>query len=529
MMNIVLVLLIEVLIVIGFFLVSTWTLRKVCNLLTRVSVFRGKDTKIKVIRRNINGVLFFTCLLLIMGIIGVNGFLIYQGKNPQEYTITLINQIPSGFWLRLGFGIAQCVGVVIAAGFVIKLLNYWLQIAARKVKNLEQKPVNDENIDAFFTTLNRRITLGIWLWVLIVCSQFLQLSYLLTQYLYIGLTIYLIIASGLLILKTVGVIVDTLNALSIRYSSPDNLFRFYDRLGHLVPFLKSSLEFVVYVSTATLVVQQVQLIANLASFGIKIIKIIAIVFISRVIFEVIYLLLEEFLFKDQQLTETQRSRRLTMIPLFRSLLQYLIYFAVAVSILYILDINPTPILAGAGIIGLAVGLGAQTLINDIVSGFFILFENYYLVGDYIQAGKAEEKPVEGTVESIELRTTSIRHPNGQLQIIRNGDIGSVVNFSKQYIFACVDIGVASNCDLQPVYRLIGEIGQSLKLNDPDVLEPTFIEGVESLSESHLLLRTLTKVKPGKHLHIQRVLRQLYIDNFPDLGLLLPASIRKDED
>jgi small conductance mechanosensitive channel len=93
----------------------------------------------------------------------------------------------------------------------------------------------------------------------------------------------------------------------------------------------------------------------------------------------------------------------------------------------------------------------------------------------------------------------------------------------------VDIGVASNCDLQPVYKLIGEIGQSLKLNDPDVLEPTFIEGVESLSESHLLLRTLTKVKPGKHLHIQRVLRQLYIDNFPDLGILLPASIRKDED
>ena len=260
MMSIVLVLLIEFLIVIVFFLVSTWTLRKVCNLLTRVSLFRGKDTKIKVIRRNINGLLFFTCLLLILGIIGVNGFLIYQGKNPKEYTITLINQIPSGFWLRLGFGIAQCAGVVFAAGFVIKLLNYWLQIAAKKVKNLEQKPVNDENIDAFFTTLNRRITLGICLWILIVCSQFLQLPPVLTQYLYIGLTIYLIIATGLLILKTVGVIVDTLDALSIRYSSPDNLFRFYDRLGHLVPFLKSSLEFVVYVSTATLVVQQVQLI-----------------------------------------------------------------------------------------------------------------------------------------------------------------------------------------------------------------------------------------------------------------------------
>jgi len=82
--------------------------------------------------------------------------------------------------------------------------------------------------------------------------------------------------------------------------------------------------------------------------------------------------------------------------LFRSLLQYFIYFSVAVSILYILNINPTPILAGAGIVGIAVGLGAQTLINDIVCGFFILFENYYLVGDYIEAGKVEEKAVEGT-------------------------------------------------------------------------------------------------------------------------------------
>lgn len=246
-------------------------------------------------------------------------------------------------------------------------------------------------------------------------------------------------------------------------------------------------------------------------------------------FEVVYLLLEEVLLKNQNLTETQRSRRLTLIPLFRSLLQYFIYFSVAVSILYILDINPTPILAGAGIVGIAVGLGAQTLINDIVCGFFILFENYYLVGDYIEAGKAEEKAVEGTVEAIELRTTRIRHPNGQLHIIRNGDIGSITNYSKQYIFAVVEVNVPCDSNLSHIYEVIGEIGQQLKASDLDVLEATFVEGVESLSESHLLLRTLTKVKPGKHLHIQRVLRKLYMDNFQNQGILLPATIPKSED
>ncbi|QNP29564.1 mechanosensitive ion channel family protein [Cylindrospermopsis curvispora] len=523
------IILVEILAIAIFFLISRWLLTKFCHFLVQVPLFEGKPTKIRLIRRNVTALMLLTCLVVSLGIIGVNSFLIYQGENLKEYTINLIDRIPSGFWLGLGIAITQSLGVIIAAVFVIKLLHYWLKIGVKKVKSLDQNTADDESVDAFFTTLNRRITLGIWLWIVVVCTQFLKLPSIVTEYLYIGLRIYLSIAIGLLILKAVAAIVDILDVLSIRYSSPDNLLRFYERLRHLVPFLKRCLEFVVYVFTATLVVQQVQLIANLANFGVKIIKIIAIIFISRVVFEIIYLLLEEFLFTQQDLTDTQRSRRLTMIPLFRSLLQYLIYFGVAVSILYTLEINPTPILAGAGIIGIAVGLGAQTLINDIVCGFFILFENYYLVGDYIQAGKAEDKTVEGIVEAIELRTTRIRNTNGQLHIIRNGDIGSITNYSKQYIFATVDISVPANCNLSSVCQVIEEIGKKLKIDQLDVLESTFVEGVESLSESHLLLRTLTKVKPGKHLHIQRVLRQLYIDNFQDLGILLPPNITKVED
>jgi small conductance mechanosensitive channel len=393
----------------------------------------------------------------------------------------------------------------------LKVIKYWLEIASNRAKKLDQNTTDDESIDAFFTALNRRIRSGVWLWVLISCTQFLKLPTVVSEYLYIALRIYLLIGVGLLILKAVAAIVDTLDVLSVKYSSPDNLLRFYDRLQYLIPFLKRCLEFVIYVCIATLVIQQVELIAKLATFGLRIIKIIGIIFISRVLFEVLYLLLEEVLFNNNNLTETQKSRRLTLIPLFRSLLQYFVYFSVTISILYILDINPTPILAGAGIVGIAVGLGAQTLINDIVCGFFILFENYYLVGDYIEAGKAEEKTVEGTVEAIELRTTRIRHPNGQLHIIRNGDIGSITNYSKQYIFAVVEVDVPLDSNLAHIYQVIEEIGQQLKADDPDVLEPTLVDGVESLGESYLLLRTLTKVKPGKHIHIQRIIRKLYIN------------------
>ena len=518
-----LIILAEVGILISVFLLLRWLVGKLFKLLVRLSILKGDDLKIKILRRNITGLLLLSCIVLCILIVGANGYLIYRGENPQQYTIALIRRIPSGFWVTLGIGLAQSIGVVIAAVITLKVIKHWLKIASNRAKNLDQNTADDESIDAFFTALNQRIRGGIWLWVLIACTQFLKLPAVAPEYLYIALRIYLIIGVGLLILKAVAGIVDILDVLSVRYSSPDNLLRFYDRLQHLIPFLKRCLEFVIYVCTVTLVVQQVQLIAKLATFGLKIIKIIAIIFISRVMFEVIYLLLEEVLFKDQDLTDTQKSRRLTMIPLFRSLLQYLIYFSVAVSILYILDINPTPILAGAGIVGIAVGLGAQTLINDIVCGFFILFENYYLVGDYIEAGKAEDKTVEGTVEAIELRTTRIRHPNGQLQIIRNGDIGSITNYSKQYIFAVVEVYVPYNSNLTHIYQVIEEIGQQLKTNDPDVLEPTLVDGVESMGESNLLLRTLTKVKPGKHIQIQRSLRKMFMDTLLMEGILLPAG------
>jgi len=93
----------------------------------------------------------------------------------------------------------------------------------------------------------------------------------------------------------------------------------------------------------------------------------------------------------------------------------------------------------------------------------------------------------------------------------------------------VEVNVPCDANLSHIYEVIGEEGQQLKENELDVLEPTFVEGVASLSESHLLLRTLTKVKPGKYLHIQRVLCKLYMDNFQNQGILLPATISRSED
>ncbi|MBW4614054.1 MAG: mechanosensitive ion channel family protein [Desmonostoc vinosum HA7617-LM4] len=527
-MNI-LIILAEVSLIIFVFLLVNWLIGRVFKLILQDSVVKKKERSIKRLHRNFKVLLILTCSVLCILIVAANGFLIYRGENLQRYTLMLIQRIPSGFWVSLGIGCAQSIGILILAAIAIKSTSYWLKVANTRAKNIEQNTADDQSIDAFFNNLNNIVTIGIWLWALILCSQFLKLPVVVSQYLYIILRIYLIVAIGLLIPKAVTAVIDSLDLLSVRYSSPDNLLRFYDRLRHLIPFLKRCLEFVIYVCVATLVFQQVQLIANIAAFGPRIIKIIGIVFISRMLFEVVYLLVEEVLFKEQNLTDIQRSRRLTLVPLIRSFLQYLVYFGAIVSILYTLDINPTPILAGAGILGIAVGFGAQTLINDIVCGFFILFENYYLVGDYIEAGKVEEKTVEGVVEAIELRTTRIRHPNGQLQIIRNGDIGSITNYSKQYIFAVVEVGVPFQSNLSHVYKLIEEVGEQLKANDQDVLEPTQVDGVESLGESHLLLRTLTKVKPGKHLQIQRHLRKMFTVALLREGITIPLSVESADE
>jgi moderate conductance mechanosensitive channel len=517
------IILAEVSLILFVFFLLNWLFGKFSKQLMKASMLRSEERNVKTLRRNITRVLLLVCLVLCILIVGFNGFLIYRGENVEQYTLGLIRRVPSGFWITLGIGIAQSIGTLILAGIVVKVVQYGLNLASIRAKNFEQSTTDDQSIDTFFRALNKIVTTGIWLWALILSTQYLKLPAVVSQYLYILLRIYLIVGVGQLILKAVNAIIDTLDALTIRYTNPNNILRFYDRFRNLIPFLKRCVEYVIWICMATLVVQQIPLSANLAPWGGKFVQIIAIVFISRIFIQIVYLLLEEVLSKDRNLSEVQKQKNLTIIPLFRNFLKYFIYFGAGISILYTLNIDPNPILAGAGIVGIAVGLGAQNLINDIVSGFFILFENYYLVGDYVEAGKGDDKIVEGIVEAIELRTTRIRHPNGQLHIIRNGEVGSVTNYSKQYIYAVVEVGVPYDSNLAHVYTVIEEVGQQLKADYPDILEPTQVDGIENLGESNLLLRTLTKVKPGKHLHIQRVLRKVLMSTFIQEGIATAAS------
>ena len=519
----VLTILAEISLVFVFFFLVDWCFSKLYRQISRIPIIQRTSGSVSVIRRQIRGFLLFLCLFLALGIVGVNGFLIYRGENVRDYSLKLVRQIPQEFWTELGWGIVKSIGVIIGIIILLRFLNLLLDRISEFAQNFDDISDNDESVAEFFETLKKNLNNLSWIGATILSAQFLILPTIVTTYLYILLRIYLIIALGLLFFKVVAVIIDSLDALSVKYSSPENLLRYYEQLRHLIHVLKRCLEYIIYVSMATLMVQQISFIANLATWGPVGIKLITIFLLSRILISVIYLVVDELLLKSQNLTETQLQRRQTISPLIKSISKYFVYFGAGIGALNTIGIDPAPILAGAGIIGLAVGLGAQNLINDIVSGFFILFENYYLVGDYIETDEAS-----GYVEAIELRTTQIRHTNGQVYIVRNGDISSVTNYSKKFVYAAVDIGVDYDTNLDRAYEIIEATGYQLQAENDDILEPTEVEGIEEFGDIRLSIHTKTKVKPGKHLGVQRTLRKLLKQAFDREGIYIPIGETTDK-
>ena len=513
----------EVVLVFIFFFLLNWSFNKLYRQIFKISALEIFNSNASVIRHNVRNFIWLLTFLISLALIGINGYLIYRGENVRDYSLQLIRQIPTEFWTNLGLGIVKSLGAIMAANIALRIFNPLLDKVSKYAQDFDALEDNDRSIATFFNALKKNINSASWIAIAILCAQFLFLPPIVTKYLYILLKIYLIVAIGLLIFKVVAVIIDSLDALSVKYSSPHNILRFYDQLRHLISFLKRCLEYIIYVIMATLVLQQIEFVANLASWGAVGIKLISIFLLSRILISVAYLIVEELLLKSENLTEAQQQRRRTITPLIQSVVKYFIYFGAGILTLETIGVDPGPILAGAGILGLAVGLGAQNLINDIVSGFFILFENYYLVGDYIETDEAS-----GYVEAIELRTTRIRHPLGQVFIVRNGDITSITNFSKDFVYAYVEVGVDYDTNLILAQEIIEKVGGQLKAENDDILEATEVDGIKEFGDIRLSIFTVTKVKPGRHIQVKRILRQMLKEAFDREGIYIPIGEMADK-
>ena len=213
--------------------------------------------------------------------------------------------------------------------------------------------------------------------------------------------------------------------------------------------------------------------------------------------------------------EWQR-RAATITGLLESLVSVSIGFVAVLMLLRELQVDIIPILTGAGIAGLAIGFGAQNLVRDVISGFFLILEDQVRVGDLVKING-----VTGLVEQINLRTTVLRDAEGAVQVFPNGTIGTLANLSKHYAYAVVDVRVAYSEHLERVMATINEVGKTLE-SDPDwkplLLAPIDVPGVESIADGFSVIRIRFKTQPLNQNRVANELRRRLVTTFVARGI-----------
>ncbi len=210
------------------------------------------------------------------------------------------------------------------------------------------------------------------------------------------------------------------------------------------------------------------------------------------------------------------SRLSTLLPLFRISMMIVIITTFSLILLSQLGINVSPLFAGAGVVGLAIGFGAQTLVRDIFSGVFFLLDDAFRKGEYIDTGD-----VKGTVEKISLRSMQLRHHRGPLNTIPFGEIQFLTNFSRDWVIMKLPLRVTYDTDPERVRKLIKKLGQEL-LEDPvigkDFLQPLKSQGVIEMQDSAMIIRVKFMTKPGGQWLIRKRVLQEIRDLFEREGI-----------
>ncbi|MGM0923618.1 MAG: mechanosensitive ion channel family protein [Bacillota bacterium] len=253
------------------------------------------------------------------------------------------------------------------------------------------------------------------------------------------------------------------------------------------------------------------------NFGQGLLKIIGIMILSTILIRVGNAVIGKiFLLRTKSPLRISERRENTLVKLLDNILTYLVYFVALLMILETLSFDVKALLAGAGIVGLAVGFGAQNLVRDIITGFFIIFEDQFSVGDMIRVGQFE-----GTVEEIGLRTTKIKSWTGEINILPNGNITEVTNFSVNNSVAFVDVSIAYEGDIPKVEKVIEDLLLELPDKYEEMVAPPELLGVQNLGPSGVVLRVVSEVLPMKHFHISRVLRKEIKMRLDEHGIEIP--------
>jgi moderate conductance mechanosensitive channel len=221
--------------------------------------------------------------------------------------------------------------------------------------------------------------------------------------------------------------------------------------------------------------------------------------------------------------QRREQRAKAVGQLLRSALVLVVWGTATLLVLTELGVNVAPLIASAGVVGVALGFGAQTLVKDYLSGFFMIVEDQYGVGDLVDVG-----PVTGTVEEVALRVTRIRDPTGVVWYVRNGEILRVANQSQGWTMAAVVIPVSYDADLEAIRQVVIEVGNDMH-NDPETRErmlgrPSFA-GVEAVSGEAVYVRIMVKARAAQQVPLTRELRERLKGSFDAHGIVVPILTR----
>jgi small-conductance mechanosensitive channel len=232
---------------------------------------------------------------------------------------------------------------------------------------------------------------------------------------------------------------------------------------------------------------------------------LAIVLLADVVWMVISALIDQKLASVQTSgtpeTDNRAARLRTLLPIVRGVVAVVLLVMVVLMSLSALGIEVAPLLAGAGVVGVAIGFGAQTLVRDLFSKFFYLLDDAFRIGEYIESGNYK-----GTVEHLGARSVRLRHHRGPVFTIPYGQLGAVKNSSRDWVIDKMMIGVVYGTDLDKVKKIIKDIGKKLAADPefgPKILEPLKMQGVEQFSDFAIQIRMKMKTQPNEQFAIRR--------------------------
>ncbi|GGI33238.1 MULTISPECIES: mechanosensitive ion channel family protein [Staphylococcus] len=240
----------------------------------------------------------------------------------------------------------------------------------------------------------------------------------------------------------------------------------------------------------------------------KLIIVLIYVLVAFLVTRILNKIIAQFFKVNNKSKKTPRAKRSkTLITLVQNVVGYLIWFITGTTILSKFGISVESILAGAGVVGLAIGFGAQTLVKDIITGFFIIFENQFDVGDYVSIKNNGSLIAEGTVKSIGLRSTRIMSITGELSTIPNGTMSEVTNFSVTNGVALVDIPISTSENIELVEQKLGVFLKSIPKKYEIFIDTPQVLGVDAIESYQVTLRVSAETSPGENFMGARILRR----------------------